>query len=252
MYPPFSAIAYTPAVIASSPAAAMGIAATLAVLFYFCPLLAFCLSRPTACTLRGYVFFVLTLVTMMLLPLSAAATFIHVDAPALGFGLAACVALLAIDRFPRAAIPACTVLAWLSFWSKQVMLPLLLGLAIWVWVSHGRKSLFRYMGWATLTGLGLAWLIFAEFSFEWFVFNCIEIPKRVDWAGRFPSNLFLASLELLPFVIPMVVLAIACGVLSTENPYPLRTRLVENSSLLFFIVAMTLVPIAVMGRIKPW
>ena len=77
-----------------------------------------------------FLFFVLTLVIIVVPPLSAAA-------PALGFGLAACVALLAIERFPWDAIPACAIFVWLSFWSKQVMLPLLLGLAIWIWLSHG-------------------------------------------------------------------------------------------------------------------
>lgn len=259
MYPPFWVISYSPAGIGQTPAQVLQIGALLTLSFAFVPImLAFARTSPNIhLTLLGLSCFIFLCRPITSLQQSLFAP--HADAPALGLSLAACwVAFRNADRSAHWHIPAMATLAWLSVWSKQVMVPILLALPLWLLMLHGRRSALRLVIWLVVTGGLLAGLLLSLFPADDVIFNILTIPARVPWsADPYPRGLqLLATLvELLRHSLA-ILLFLGAGIAAlwsgkTRNPVvPVRSWLRANSWVLPLLVSVVMVPVSLIGRAK--
>ncbi len=252
MYPPFSAIAFAPAALFDQPGAAMLAGSLLAHCYYFFPVLYLCLSLPGDRKLSVMLLFLFVTVSFNYAELGASASRVHADAPALGLGLASCLVLSRAESSQQMRFGACGVLAWLSVWSKQPLLPLVGVLPLWTLLTHGRKAALHLTLWLAGLGVLIAAGFLVVFGGEGFVFNTVTIPKAMPWILKTPFNLAYVSMELLTYLLPILLVVLGCVVLLLrKDPVSeLPTWLRGNAWLLLLITALALVPSSVLGRVK--
>jgi hypothetical protein len=200
------------------------------------------------------------LVSMLLSSLSYSLFLPHADAPSLGYAMLACVLTLHRGVPTTRRIAFVALLAWFSVLSKQVMVPILVALPLWFLIVHGRREAIRLVGWLGVTGACVMALMIALFRPEGVLFNCLIIPARTPWklaeTPRIIAVLSVAA-ELVVHSIPLAILLTVGAVLTVVVRYRppasltgLRPFLVENPWTLPALVALTMVPISVLGRVK--
>ena len=252
MYPPFSAIAFAPAALFDQPGAAMLAGSLLAHCYYFFPVLYLCLSLPGDRKLSVMLLFLFVTVSFNYAELGASASRVHADAPALGFGLAACLVLTREKLSPHRRFALAASLVWLSIWSKQLLLPLAILLPLWVLLAHGRRAALHLTLW--LVGLGTLFAVglLVVFGTEGLFFNTVAIPGAMPWIRKTPFNLAYVFMELVDYLLPILLVLLGCVVLLLrEDPVSnLRTWLRGNAWMLVFLAALALVPSSVLGRVK--
>ncbi len=258
VYPPAWVIAYLPAAFASSPTAVIVLGHCLAHAYALLPAVAFfwLVSRNVSVTVLAAAVFEFFLYRTGPLQSSYIP---HADAPALGFGLTSVLLLcVALRKSPGRArswmIFLATGMAWLTSWTKQVMVPVLPAMALWVLIAEGFQPLLRFCGWAAASGLIVALSLLAVFPAEGVVFNTILLMKRCPWVGEVPWNLLGVLNELtresLPLLLLLVVGASVMGALRGRASSPgIRDRS-RDAWLIASLVALFLVPTSVLGRVK--
>ena len=252
MYPPFSAVAYVPAAVFTEPTSAVVVGSLLAHVYYFAPILYMCLWRPYR---RGFgllLFSLFAILTFSFRGLEGAASIIHADAPALGLGLASCIVLTRARSSQWARFGLSALLAWLSVWSKQPLLPLVAVLPLWVLLCDGGRQAVRFALWLMSVGAAMAALFLTLFPLEGLLFNTVLIPREVPWVGAFPSNLAYAFLELQTYLLPIVLILLGSVILLIRDDpaTKLSTWLPPNDWVLPAAAALILVPVSVLGRVK--
>ena len=251
LYPPFSAVAFALAGLFGEPSSAMIAGSLLAHLYYFLPVLYLCMSDPGNRGLGAVLFFFFTTVSLNFYGLDGSASRIHADAPALGFGLASCAALAQTHASPRARFALASVLMWLSIWSKQLLLPLVIVLPLWVILAQGRRAALQLSLWLGLGGLISVGLL-AVFGTEGLFFNTVLIPKAMPWIRKAPFNLAYVFMELLTYLLPIILIVLGCAVLLLKkdpvSQFP--AWLLRNTWTLPLAAALILVPSCVLGRVK--
>ena len=150
MYGPMTAIAYWPiTLITQRPdRAAMG-AKFLTVSYYFLPVF-WMVLRGVDRDARSRIFGLCLIVEFGLYSLTsdvlrASAYGNHSDAPALGLSAVAC--LLLFYRSEENSIPIFMLSAFcavLAAWTKQVAVPILIALPVYLWLSDGLRNALRY------------------------------------------------------------------------------------------------------------
>jgi len=219
MYTPFASLAYLPAALAKEPASAMTLAAAAAMAYYYLPALVFFrrLARgpgagPAAWILPAYGLVGLAIITHAdPLGLNYSSSYIHADAPAIGLGLAACAAMIADGKGGTPGTGQALlalILGWLSCWSKQVMVPLLLTLHFWALVAYGRRFFLKFTLLGAAVGLLTCGAFVGAYGWEKMYLNAVVIPGRfpwressipmpgrLDWSGPFPYNLAMSLLD---------------------------------------------------------
>ncbi|MCX7886919.1 MAG: hypothetical protein N3B01_06660 [Verrucomicrobiae bacterium] len=224
IYGPVTALVYLPAVLGQTPTAALVIASTVSAALFFAPwvwLTAACRDgRWRVLVLAAVLCF--GLLTLRSYPLNYGAFCIHADAPALGFGGLACVALYLMRRADDWVLLAVSaVAAALSVSSKQTIALLPLGLAVCVWRWWGVRALRRYVVLLAVVGLGLSLLFVAWFGLSAMFFNMVVVPGRHPWQGARLEWLQRAALELLAESWPALVVVAAGAVVSVALKQPL-------------------------------
>lgn len=258
MYPPLSAVAYAPAAAFPEPTSAVVAGSLLAQLYYFLPVLYLCLTCPLSLAQPGdrrlglLLFSLFVTLTLGFSGLCGSATFIHADAPALGLGLASCLVLSRARSSEPVRFGLCALLAWLSVCSKQPMLPLVGVLPLWTLLGEGWRQALRLTLWLISVGAAVAALLLAMFPLDGLVFNTVLIPLRVPWLGSFPSNLAYTFLELQAYLLPVVLLLAGLVILLLREDPMSKTSAwqARNDWLLPLAVALILLPVSVLGRVK--
>ncbi len=252
MYPPFAAIAYAPAAVFPEPTSAVVAGSLLAHLYYFLPVLYLCLARSRDRRLGLLLFSLFTTLTLGFRGLQGSASFIHADAPALGLGLASCLVLSRAESSQRMRFGICGLLAWLSVWSKQPLLPLVGVLPLWVLLCEGRRPVLRFTLWLVSVGAAAAAVFLVLFPLDGLLFNTVVVPRDVPWVGRFPSNLAYAFLELQAYLLPVTLILVGCVILLLrDDPVSkLSAWLARNDWVLPLAAALILLPVSVLGRVK--
>lgn len=258
LYGPVGAVAYLPAVLARTPTAAVAIGQLLALFYFFAPPLAWhlLLGRRTLALLA---FLLFAAAGVDLWPLEYAAFTVHVDAPALGLALLACLA--AYRSTPatwRSAYAVSALCAVLALWTKQVVLPLLVALPLYLLLTEGAKSARRYL--VVLAGVGLlvGGVIFLGFGSPRLLwFHLVTVPGRHPWRFGGGGHALLTGTRLL-FSELAVLWAICLASLALRADWLRRTaagrdwrRVLRRQPWpLLWLVGLLMVPTAVLGLVK--
>ncbi|HYO45410.1 MAG TPA: hypothetical protein VEY33_01805, partial [Gemmatimonadota bacterium] len=260
MYPPMWIVSYLPVAVADSPSRVLQVGVILTLLFSFLPVALLLVSGSPSISLAVLGSTSFFLVSMLISSLSYSMLKPHADAPSLGYAMLACVLTLRTGVPTTRRVVCVGLLAWLSVLSKQVMFPILVALPLWFLLVHGRKVGARLVGWLSVIGPGLMVLMTPFFRPEGVLFNCLTIPARIPWKlGEYPRVIavLLISAELVVHSIPLIILLTVGAVLAVAVRSPslpsapgLRPFLAANAWALPVLVALTTVPVSVMGRVK--
>lgn len=254
VYPPGWVFAFLPAGFSGTPFGALTIGYCLAQAYTLIPsvLLFWRSSRSFRTTIVTFALFFLLLIRIV--PLQTC--FVpHADAPALGFALISLLLLHASlqddSRRVRSWLPFFTTgAAWLSVWSKQVMVPLLPAMALLVLVLGGFRPLLRFLGWSALSGGIVAAVSLAAFPAQEVYFNTILLMSRCPWENKLPWNLvyvfYLLQSEVLYLLLFLAIGYVFLSSLGSRTP---RDRLREDW-VIMGVASMALVPTSLLGRVK--
>jgi|GEM_PF-634518 len=186
IYGPMMAVAYLPAVLANSPAVAMAVGSLLSTTFYCLPVLwlIFCdrsnKTRHLLPTLLAFGLFVF--LTVFSPVLRYVAFSIHADAPALGLSATACVILCCRKRPDNlVALFLSAICAILAIWTKQVTVPILVALPLYLLLTEGRRCFQQYLFCLGLSGCLISALILMSFEPQSLFFNMFAIPGHHPW-----------------------------------------------------------------------
>ncbi len=179
----------------------------------------------------------------------------HSDAPALGLGAIACTLLLkrraADDRLFLLLSACCAVL---SVWTKQVMLPIIVALPIYLLIREGAQAAGRYVGYLFICGTSAAVLFGHKFGFSRLWDNLVINPCRQPWEGTWVKVQGRAIGELLDECRWLMLLSILFGmyaIRTSKNPLRVVWRqFLGREWALFFIVGICMIPTALIGRVK--
>jgi hypothetical protein len=187
IYGPMAALIYLPTTLCASPSAALRLGGLIAAAIFFLPMLAY-LAVAAGGSKRGLVwagwggvlFFLLVLRSDTL---SYNAFFIHAEAPALGFAVAACAVLVPGIAGSKWGLPLAALLVVGAVSSKQTLLPVMVALPLYLWWRDGLPVVARFCGW--LAGaLLVAGVIFSVwFGAEKLWLNEIVVPSNHPWLG---------------------------------------------------------------------
>jgi hypothetical protein len=251
---------YLPVAVGRTPAETLRLGLSVTLLFAFLPVVVFLASASPnlKLALLGSTSFLLVSKSMDSLSYSLFRP--HADAPSLGYAMLACWLAVRPGALTLRRVVCVALLAWFSVLSKQVMFPILMALPLWFLLAHGRREGLRLVGWLSVTGgsvIGVAMLLF---GLEGVLFNTVIIPSRVGWQlGDYSriEALWGVTAELVAHSIPVVTLFTVGAVLSVVVRPPsmtsfarLRPFLADNSWVLPALVALTMVPVSVLGRVK--
>jgi hypothetical protein len=263
VYGPVTAIIYLPTVVASTPTAAVFIGGVIALFISILPLILFLRSSA-----EGNEKDRIASATAILFAVGAllyvhgtfyAVTSVHADAPAFGLGLLSLVVLLhgkGSSSSVRLGLSA--LFAVLAVWTKQIEAPLLLGIAFYLWVAHGRKPLLRFAAWTASIGIAVTGLFCVAFGLRNMVFNMWTIPAHHPWLHSPKSYQFLLSLRQFSvegsFLFVIVLSEIMNRWMVSDGGTTIRQKMAEfirkNQWTLPLSVALFMVPTSVMGAAK--
>ncbi len=176
---------------------------------------------------------------------------IHADAPALGLGALAGLALLRLrDDRDRVLLAASSLLAVLACWTKQVMLAGILALPFYLYLAWGRKVFLRYviylLAWSAVTAL----VFFSFFDPEAMFYNLFLMPMKHPFSPYFTYPLrYLLTRELGCGLFVFISLALA-GLIFCGKAFGIRQMLRQDRWLIFLFLSLALMPVSVLTKLK--
>ncbi len=257
IYPPMAYLAYLPVTIAGTPTLAVMIGRVFAALYFFVP---FVLALkwtprrfPPGILLSA--FGVFALMVFYLLPLVETAFAVNADAPALGFGAMACVLIYSAGEEPgNARLFLAAFFAVLSVWSKQVMAPLPLALAFFLWKRYRAGICLKYLLFLLIGGSGVSGFFLAAFGAHPIFFHTLYIPSHHPWNSSNPLTAIgdafkeFSLFAAIPLILPLA--AIFINITENDEAPSLRAWLGRNHWAVFFITGLALIPLSLLGRVK--
>lgn len=211
MYPPGWLLAYAPTAIAKTPAGVMQLGNLLAPLYFILPFVCahrlLRIGRAAALFALAAILFVAGQVESLWWACFSP----HADAPALGFGL---LAVLLLQAGGRASVRgagwmlAAAIVAGLSVWCKQVMLPLLPALIAWLLISGQPRRALQLAGMLGVVGIVTMGISLCLASWDALWLNLVVIPGNYPWKGKLPFNVLKSGLDLARMgLAPAIVVA---------------------------------------------
>ena len=253
---PYSALFYVPAaMIASTPSGAIWLGSVASFLIVMLPVLWLLTSgsrvRSTTTIGAFAIFWLFLFHNSMFAPFG-----IHADQPALGFGALACA--LALSRRDETSawewlFPASLVA--LSVGSKQPMVALPIGIALYVGLIRGRTAAAAFLYSTAAAGVVALLLIAPLADLRTLLFSAVVVPASQPWRGAGGVAALVASFrDLAPRVLPAVLilggvgaLEIVAGRLRVNN---VRDWARKNGWVLLLTVGLVNIPMALVGRAK--
>ena len=263
IYGPITALSYLPSTLANSPTIAIILASLVSIFFFFIPILWLHIGKrtqsPQQLLLAIYVFIGFCFYTLNSPSLSYSAFRIHADAISLGFSAFACVVLYYRKQkdsiFP---LLLSATLAILAIWSKQVALPVVVALPIYIFLADGYRCFKRYV--LCIFAVGIIFLvIFASiFNPQILFFNLFTLPGSHPWTSDnklvalFGSNRKLMQEYLLSVTI--IIFCVLSQFLFTDFKVLDRSKLQEwinnNRWIMLAIVGILMIPASAAGNVK--
>ncbi|OGW78197.1 MAG: hypothetical protein A2Z83_08600 [Omnitrophica bacterium GWA2_52_8] len=259
LYGPIAALAYLPAAGSSSPMTAMRLAETLNIFYFFFP--AFLILRLPASHAvserlhRTMLFLIFCMLSFLSSTLKEAAFNVHADAVTLGFAAMACYFLQKYDwDLKKKWLWLSAFFAVSSVWSKQVAVPVVIALPLYLYFRYGLKTAARYLFCLFGTGTALLVLFVWMYGIHDMFVNMFYIPGRHPYrdGGGFPvgfkSAVKLARECLLPWVI-LLILFIGAGRGNKQSATP-EGRWMRRPWFLYFFLGLWMIPVSILGNIK--
>jgi hypothetical protein len=256
-YGPVKDLLYLPAGLASTPTGALAIGGTLNVLVILVPLWLMVSSAAAAGApwpprrLAGSVLAAAAL--LLVEPTRAIVARLHVDAPAVGLGLAACWALAGGGAPPRRRrLAAAAVLGVLAAWTKQVEAPLPLALIVYA-ALWGRRTAVTFLVYLAVAGAAVSLAFFAVFGFEEMWFNMIMRPARQPYVGGGGWGMFgwslIAAADVFIHSSPFLLLVLLAVRARGWAPARLAAWLREAPWTIYLLAGFAVLPTSAVGRI---
>ncbi len=258
IYGPLAYLPYFPSLAASGPVAAVLIGTLTAAALYFGPAVWVLAGRRPGPRVAGvFAAVAFGLWTLSNYSLRYCAFSIHADAPALGFGAAACAALMSGN------IVTAGVLAAFAIAAKQSVLFLIPALVLFAWVADGRRAALRLAAAALLMLAAILGVLAASCSLEAVVFNLYTFPSRhplaltgyMEFPARTVENALLALSISAKVLWDHARWMVMCGVIcclvefGRRPPAPVEW-LRANRWAVFYFVAAAGLPFAILFRAK--
>ncbi len=250
IYGPVGFLLYLPAVLLTrDPRAAIWAGQALAQSFYYAPaaLAILAAGKRSPRHVTAVALLVFGVFGLALIELRAVLFLIHVDAPALGLGLAACLAWLRRKDDGWAAIWPSAALFALAAFTKQTMFALLVAMPAFVWIARGRGAALRFALALLVAGATAAAVFGAFFGYERMAFHMLVLPSRqaVEWhtAPAWAKHLLGAC---------WIPLALSGTLALLRRAGPAGTARVPEDARLFLWAGAWLVPAALLGMVKAW
>ena len=254
-YGPVSALAYLPVVVATTPTAALLVAATMSVLFMLGPVLWLYLDRRILGPRRaldGVLAFMAVTAILLGTPALTYSLFSPVhDAVALGLGaIAAGVACRRRADDGPMSLAVSAVAAVLAVWAKQTMVPLLIALPIYVLVVEGRRSCVQYVTFVGAAGLAVSLLFFATFDRSGLLLNMFEVPSRHPVDKSLHDVLGALALQILYSGLAVALIGIALLSVRGIRTGDRRERSSVGPWLAFVLIGVLQTPLALLAFAK--
>lgn len=259
MYPPVSVLAYLPAAYFSSPFFAMRASETLNIVTFFLPVL-WLHVMGTPRQARALLFPLLAFLSFAFVPflissLRSAAFYIHADAPTLGLAATACAVLIcARNKGSFSVLFSSAVFAVLAVWSKQVAVPLLLALPLYVFLTCGRKTAVRYLVCLAVSGGIISSVFIGVYGFKELYFQVITIPGSQGLREKeglppfiYASYKLLTESSLILLMGSLIIRPLA----SLRAPQERVSEWLRNNPwALMLLVSVFMIPTSLLGRAK--
>lgn len=243
-YPPLAAWAFYPVTFFNSPSLALFWAAVLNAFYFAAPVALFVRLRKLSATWAGLLLVGFFLGVIHCSALAYSGLRVHADAPALGLLAVSAWALLKDDRLNGRSLFWSTGLFALAVFTKQSVLPSLLGSAGWLLYFHGGKRAAQY-----IVGAGIWMAIFLAITFVWvppatLFLNIVFIAKKPmigpsHWFGFFQEII-------LDGWFFWLILILLMGWALRQKSVP-RRQVLKNP-LLLLALSLCLLPVALMNR----
>ncbi|MGF1937269.1 MAG: hypothetical protein RM347_023280 [Nostoc sp. ChiQUE02] len=259
MYGPLLALAYLPATIANSPTFALILAKLISLGFYFIPVIWLYVSETwqkknlslSILALVAFFFFTTNIRTLFY-----DAFRICADCPALGFSALACIIIYREtnkNQISLAKLLISAILAVLAVWTKQIAIPILISLPLYIFLAYDIKTFKRYLACLFISGVVISGVLIIAFNPQALLFNIITIPGHQPWDGGDNKIIVLLSAaEQLAGYCLLQGIIVGFWILFTvpNDITKIKTWIQENPWLLFFIVSLFFIPTSLLGRVK--
>lgn len=244
LYGPVAALAWSPAALATTPLAALFIAAGINLLFLLVPLFVAAAGPGFRPTLSGGLAFSFGAAGLLLVyPTWYMASALNADAIAVGLGASSCLVLLRGALTPRSLWLA-ALLAGLAAWTKQTEAILMLAQVGWLWFAQGRRAALRYAGSCATVCLGLTLFAGLFFRPADLIFNMWTVPS----GHAYPGGTAAAWVELTDFVRYTAWLWVPSCLVQFGRKSPTGTKTLRPGLLL--VVALAVLPLGILATIK--
>lgn len=259
MYGPLLALAYLPATIANSPTSALVLGKLTSLGFYFIPAIWLYVSETwqkkkltlSILALISFFFF-----TTQIKALFYSAFGICADCPALGFSALACIIFYKEthkNEIPLPKLLISAILAVLAVWTKQIAVPILFSLPLYIFLAYDIKTFKRYLACLFISGVVISGILIIAFNPQALFFNLITIPGHQPWEGgdnKIPV-LLSAAQELAGFCLLQGSIVGFWILFTLPNDLAkIKAWFQENPWLLFLIVGLFFIPTSILGRVK--
>lgn len=260
MYGPLLALAYLPVTIATSPTWALVLGKLISLGFYFIPVIWLYFSE-TWQTKKQFVWSILALISFFFFTTNARALFynafrICADCPALGFSALACIILYKEqnkNEIPLYKLLISAIFAVFAVWTKQIAVPILISLPLYILLAYDRKTFKRYLACLVTSGVVISGILIIAFNPQGLFFNMITIPSHQPWEGgdNKLGVILSAAEELIGYCLLQGVI-VGVGILLTlpDKLAKLKTWIQDNPWLLFVMVSLFFIPTSLLGRVK--
>lgn len=252
MYGPLTPLVYLPATVAPTPTLAIVAGACISAMFYYLPVL--WMQRTVEKKDKGgyvpHMFTVFCLLTFTTSSLAWPAFAVHADAPALGFGMGACVLLWrGLFRGKQREIFFSGMLVVFSICVKQTMVPLAIALPLYAIVTRGRGAFMRHAAGMIVTGTVVLAVLLYLYGAKDLYFNMVSFPLGAPWRySKEPlESLFIAFTHLMKrgWLYAAFLAALVFHTFSKRGE-----RSSGNKWALAALAALFLVPTTLVGRVR--
>lgn len=244
LYGPVKEILISVAALGSTPSEAIWIAGGVNTLCLVMPIL--CLpfllapSRPRSQRVAAALFGAASL--LLAKSTRYMAEFVHVDAPAVGLGLASCLLLLSSPRPGSTRLTCAASLSVLAAWTKQVDVPVVLAQLVYLGIRQDLGTTLRYAVRLAVAALCFGTVFLLSFGADELWFNLWVLPRDHP-KYLTPPTLAWASLEM---VVAASFGALFALLAVRADP---ESGLRQRSWFLLILAAAALAPTSMIGRL---
>lgn len=176
---------------------------------------------------------------------------IHSDAPSLAFGTMACAFLFGTKDPGDRRLYWSALFAVIAVWAKQIAVPLLPALLVYLWMATGRAMAIRYAVILLVEGLAISGAILLLFGPYEVLYNLLLLPSRHPLTSE-PSlrDLTVMLRSTWHFWLITGAALVADRVAGREDEEPEQGWFVRNEWSMLAIVAIFMVPLSMLATKK--